>query len=178
MLVANVEEDDDENSSDAADGEVYVDCNQSALSMYPRSSARPTTPPPRNKRCKYTTQYRSHPTSYRPYPFREAHDETSHPNIPCQSCPSTYDHRTHLKLNRSLMHTCTKRINPPPAAPWNALPAISATIVFAVAHTTELAKKIAIAARIIGFRPHISDSFAQMGPDEALASRYAAPIHV
>lgn len=51
-------------------------------------------------------------------------------------------------------------------------------MVFAVAQTTEDAKKIAKAASTIGLRPHMSESFAQMGPEDALARRKAAPIQV
>jgi hypothetical protein len=55
---------------------------------------------------------------------------------------------------------------------------INSCIVFAVAQTAELAKKIASAANMIGFRPQMSDNLAQIGPDAALASRYAPPIQV
>jgi hypothetical protein len=51
-------------------------------------------------------------------------------------------------------------------------------MVFAVAHTAELAKNIASAANTIGRRPQMSESFAQMGPDAAFASRKAPPIQV
>lgn len=69
------------------------------------------------------------------------------------------------------MQTCTSKIKPPPAMPWNALPTINAIIVLAVAQTIEAAKKIANAASTMGFRPQISDNLAQMGPEAALASR-------
>lgn len=85
---------------------------------------------------------------------------------------------TYLKLNKSLIQTCTNKISPPPAIPWKALPTINAIMVFAVAQTTEDAKKIAKAASTIGLRPHMSESFAQMGPEDALARRKAAPIQV
>jgi hypothetical protein len=51
-------------------------------------------------------------------------------------------------------------------------------MVFAVAHTAELAKNKASAASMMSLRPQISESFAHMGPDAALARRYAPPIHV
>jgi hypothetical protein len=44
-------------------------------------------------------------------------------------------------------------------------------MVFAVPHTVELAKKTAKAAKMIGLRPQMSDSFAHIGPDTALARR-------
>ena len=83
-----------------------------------------------------------------------------------------------LRLNMSLMQTCTNKMRPPPAAPWNARPMISDSIVFAVAHTTEIAKKMASANRMISLRPKISESLAQIGPDAALPSKKAPPIHV
>jgi hypothetical protein len=55
---------------------------------------------------------------------------------------------------------------------------IRLSIVFAVAHTAELAKKTASAASTIGLRPQMSDSLAQIGPDAAFARRNAPPIHV
>lgn len=55
---------------------------------------------------------------------------------------------------------------------------ISASIVFALAHTAELAKKTASAVSTIGRRPHMSDNLAQMGPEAALASKKAPPIQV
>jgi len=76
------------------------------------------------------------------------------------------------------MQTCTRRINPPPAAPWNARPMMRASIVLAVAHTAELTKNIASAANTIGRRPQMSDSFDQMGPEAALANKKAPPIQV
>ena len=81
-------------------------------------------------------------------------------------------------LNMSLMHTCTSKISPPPAAPWNARPTMRANIVFAVAQTAEETKKHASARSTISFRPHMSESFAQIGPDAAFASRNAPPIQV
>jgi hypothetical protein len=83
-----------------------------------------------------------------------------------------------LKLNISLMHTCTNRMNPPPAAPWNARPTIKARIVSAAADAAELAKNSASVTRIMSFRPHISESLAQIGPATAFMMRYAAPTHV
>jgi hypothetical protein len=83
-----------------------------------------------------------------------------------------------LKLNMSLMHTCTNRMNPPPAAPWNARPTIKASIVFAAADTAELAKNSASVTRIMSFLPHMSESLAQIGPATAFMIRYAAPTHV
>jgi hypothetical protein len=55
---------------------------------------------------------------------------------------------------------------------------IKLPIVFAVAHTAELAKKITSAATTMGLRPQMSESLAQIGPEAALARRYAPPIHV
>jgi hypothetical protein len=55
---------------------------------------------------------------------------------------------------------------------------INSSIVFAVAQMAELAKKMAKAARMMGLRPQISDNLAQMGPEAALARRYAPPIQV
>jgi hypothetical protein len=55
---------------------------------------------------------------------------------------------------------------------------INASIVFAVAHTAELAKKIASAINTMGLRPQISENLAYIGPDAAFARRYAPPIHV
>lgn len=83
-----------------------------------------------------------------------------------------------LKLNMSLMQTCTSKINPPPAVPWNARPMINSCIVFAVAQTAELTKKRARAASVMSLRPQMSESEAQMGPEAALARRYAPPIQV
>lgn len=83
-----------------------------------------------------------------------------------------------LRLNISLMQTCTKRIRPPPAAPWKARPMINASIVFAVAHTADDAKKTASASNMISLRPKMSESFAQIGPEAALPRRKAPPIHV
>jgi hypothetical protein len=55
---------------------------------------------------------------------------------------------------------------------------IKASIVFAVAHTAELAKNIASATKTMGLRPQISEIVAQIGPDAALAKRNAPPIQV
>jgi hypothetical protein len=51
-------------------------------------------------------------------------------------------------------------------------------IVFAVAHTAELTKKTISAARIIGLRPNMSENLLHIGPDAAVARRYAPPIQV
>lgn len=83
-----------------------------------------------------------------------------------------------LRLNKSLMQTWTSKIDPPPAQPWKALPMISSCIVFAVAHTAELIKNIASATSMIILRPQISENLAHIGPEAAVASKYAPPIHV
>lgn len=83
-----------------------------------------------------------------------------------------------LKLNKSLIHTCTSRISPPPAAPWNDRPTISSCMFFETAQIVELAKKRASAASMMILRPHMSDNEAQMGPEAAFARRYAPPIQV
>lgn len=141
-------------------------------------SKKPTTPSPGDERRKHTTQNGTNTTGYRPDALRKAHDKTSYSVTVSKMLMLVTFYYTYLRLNRSLMHICTRRIKPPPAIPWNALPTIKAIIVFAVAQTTELAKKIANAARTIGLRPQISENLAHIGPDEALARRYAAPIHV
>lgn len=82
------------------------------------------------------------------------------------------------RLNMSAIQTCTSKIKPPPAAPWNALPMINASIVFAVAHTTEDAKNTASATSTMSFRPKISESLAHIGPEAALPSKKAPPIQV
>lgn len=82
------------------------------------------------------------------------------------------------KLNKSLMHTCTSRIDPPPANPCSARPPINTAMVRAAAHKAELAKKMAQQTSMMILRPQISESLAQMGPLAALARRYAPPIQV
>lgn len=67
---------------------------------------------------------------------------------------------------------------PPLATPWKARPMIKASMVCAEAHTAEDAKNHTSARSTIGLRPQISESFAQMTPEAALARRKAPPIHV
>ena len=139
-----------------------------------------TAPSPSDQTSKDTAQDRSDTTSQRPDAFGEAlHTSISQttPTIP-PAKQLTINKLRCLKLNKSLMQTCTNRINPPPAVPWNARPMINSCIVFAVAQTAELAKKMASAANMMGLRPQMSDNLAQMGPEAALASRYAPPIQV
>jgi len=54
---------------------------------------------------------------------------------------------------------------------------MSIFILTAKAHSMELQKNSATAARRIGLRPQISESLAHIGPAAALARRYAPPIH-
>jgi hypothetical protein len=81
-------------------------------------------------------------------------------------------------LNKSLTQMFTKIISPPAAAPWTALPAINIPILLLTAHTKLPIANTATAASNTGFRPQISDNFAQIGPAAALDSRYADPTHV
>ena len=70
----------------------------------------------------------------------------------------------------------TNNIKPPPAVPCNALPATNIFIFVDIAHRIDVAKYIPTAISRIGFRPHMSESFAQMGAEAPLARRYAPPI--
>lgn len=80
--------------------------------------------------------------------------------------------------NKSEIVILVSWINPPPAIPCNALPAINMPISTAVAQMIELTKNHATAANSIGFRPQMSDNFATIGDAAALANRYAPPIQV
>jgi hypothetical protein len=111
----------------------------------------PTAPTPRDQFCEYTTENRPDAAGNGPDTFSPTHQETplsveitlaKTASAETASTETAIRHcgQTHLILNMSLIQTCTSRIKPPPAIPWKALPMISASIVFAVAHTAELAK--------------------------------------
>jgi hypothetical protein len=55
---------------------------------------------------------------------------------------------------------------------------MSIDILFAIAQMMELAINRDTATSIIGLRPQMSESFAQIGPAAAFARRYALPIQV
>lgn len=71
----------------------------------------------------------------------------------------------------SEMQMLTSWINPPPAVPCKARPAMSIFMFTALAQMIELTKNHATAVRSSGFLPHMSDSFAHSGAAAALASR-------
>ena len=81
-------------------------------------------------------------------------------------------------LKRSLIQILAKMIRPPPPIPWTTLPPISICMLMDSAAMRDPKKKMRLASRMIGLRPHMSLNFPQVGVDAAAASRYADPIHV
>lgn len=76
------------------------------------------------------------------------------------------------------MEIFTRLTNPPPPIPWIARAEISIPMLEDVAAMRDPAKNTTFAASKIGFRPKISDTFAQIGAADAEPSIYAEPIHV
>ena len=70
----------------------------------------------------------------------------------------------------------TSVVKPPPDTPWRVRPTISMPMLLETAHTMELAKYKPTAMSRIGFRPHMSENFAQMGTTAVVAMTYEAPI--
>ena len=69
-----------------------------------------------------------------------------------------------------------KEVNPPPDTPWRVRLTMSMPILLETAQTMELAKYRATAVSRINFRPHMSESFAQIGTTAVVAITYEAPI--
>jgi len=74
-------------------------------------------------------------------------------------------------LNISLITMKTNWINPPAAVPCKVLPTIKVVMFLLSAAMIELPKNSAAANNRSGFRPQISENFAQRGAEAALASR-------
>ena len=67
-------------------------------------------------------------------------------------------------------------VKPPPDTPWRLRLTMSMPMLLETAHMMELAKYRATAISRIGFRPHMSESFAHMGTTAVVAMTYEAPI--
>lgn len=65
--------------------------------------------------------------------------------------------------------------SPPPPRPWTARPAISISIEIEVALKVLPTKKMLMAMRSTGLRPHMSLTLPQIGVEAPSASIYAAP---
>ena len=97
----------------------------------------------------------------------------------CQDCHLTPQRKnTHLGLNKSPIVILTNTTRPPPPSPCIALAAINIPIVTEVAAIKDPAKKMRLAMRGTGFRPHMSEILPHIGVDAATASRYEEPIQV
>ena len=74
-------------------------------------------------------------------------------------------------LNRSLMQILAKTIRPPPPKPCMTLPAISILILMLSAAINDPTKNEMLASKMMGFRPHMSLNFPQVGVDAAAVRR-------
>lgn len=69
-----------------------------------------------------------------------------------------------------------REVKPPPDMPWRVRLTMSMLMVLETAQMMELAKYRATAVSRIGFRPHMSESFAHIGTTAVVAMTYEAPI--
>lgn len=79
-------------------------------------------------------------------------------------------------LNMSETTILIRELKPPPDTPWRERLTMSMPMLLDTAHMMELAKYSATAISRIGFRPHMSESFAQIGTTAVVAMTYEAPI--